>query len=90
MNTLKTLMISSALVVGASVWAVAQDADAPFQLPEQCSTDAGMGMAEGGGHAGHGGHGGAAAAEDDAMDMGMMGMDMESLPDFQRENMEGK
>ncbi len=88
MNTLKTLMISSALVLGASAWAFSQDADAPFELPEQCAVESGMNMAQGGGH---GGHGGGAMNMGETMDMGMMGMegmDLDSLPDFQRENME--
>lgn len=90
MNTLKTLLVSSALAMAAGGWAIAQDSSEPFQLPEQCSTEAaGMNMAEGGSHGGHGGHGG--GMDMDGMDMGMMGMegmDIESLPDFQRENME--
>ncbi len=79
MNTMKVTIAASMLVAALTAQALAQD-DAEFQLPEQCAVDGAMGQMRHGGM--HGGmHGG-------GMGMGMMGMELEGMTDFQRENME--
>src|SRR5262245_4890920 len=78
MNTLKTILAVAIATASLSVPAFAQEQE--FKLPEQCT--AAMGGMD------HGMHGGQGGGMMGGGMMGMMGMDENSMADFQRENME--
>ncbi|WP_099864942.1 DUF305 domain-containing protein [Pararhizobium haloflavum] len=84
MNIIKILVCSAALVTATAGLAVAQDGESGFQLPEQCTSGTAM---QGGAHAGMSGDNDSSAGGDTDM-QGMMGMDMESMTEAQRANME--
>jgi uncharacterized protein (DUF305 family) len=85
MKIIKTFVCSVALFTATAGFAVAQDGESGFQLPEQCTSSMAM---QNGGHAGmSGSDDSSAGAEQPGMGMGM-GMDMESMTEAQRANME--
>lgn len=86
MNFTNTVFMAALAATALSVPALAQEAD--FQLPEQCTTSAGMGDMD---HSSMG-HGNMDGNQDDDMGsamMDMMGMDMDlkAMPEHVQENM---
>lgn len=75
MNTLKTILAVAIATASFSVPASSQEQE--FKLPERCAASGGMD------HSMHGG-----GMKGGGMMGGMMGMDENSMADFQRENME--
>lgn len=82
MKLVKTFLCSAALAMATTGFALAQEEQHGFQLPEQCVS--GMEMEAGAGPAGSEDQ----QAAEGSMGMGMEGMDMESMTDAQRANMQ--
>jgi|TARA_A100000171_G_C2042840_1_gene101317 uncharacterized protein (DUF305 family) len=86
MNFTNTVFMAALAATALSVPALAQEAD--FQLPEQCTTSAGMGDMD---HSSMG-HGNMHGNQDDDMGSAMMDtmgmdMDLEAMPEHVQENM---